>query len=149
MRRSFLACRLLNEWFMKVAMAHWQGRVSPVFDVADHLLLLDIQDGQEIHREHLRMVSREVFDRAKELVELGVDVLLCGAISLTLEKALIGAGIRVIGFLGGELENVIHLFLENKLNDGRGRDATRIGKRSGQSSARTGRPATREQGLRR
>lgn len=130
-------------------MAHWQGRVSPVFDVADHLLLLDIQDGQEIHREHLRLLSREVFDRAKELVELGVDVLLCGAISLTLEKALIGAGIRVVGFLGGELENVIPLFLENKLNDGRSRDATRIGKRSGPSSARTGRPATREHGLRR
>jgi predicted Fe-Mo cluster-binding NifX family protein len=134
---------------MKVAMAYWRGRVSPVFDVADHLLLLDIQDGREIHREHLRLVSRGVFDRAKELVELGVDVLLCGAISLTLEKALIGAGIRVVGFLGGELENIICLFLKNKLNDGRGRDATLSGKRSVQSSARAGRPATREHGLRR
>lgn len=134
---------------MKVAMAHWQGRVSPVFDVADRLLLIEVLDGREGHRENLRLASRESFDRAKELVELGVNVLLCGAISLALEKALIGAGIRVIGFLGGEVENLIHVFLEGKLDDGRVRNADRNGKRPDKRSAKTRKPAPRENGLRR
>jgi len=144
-----LARRLLHLVLMKVAMAHWQGRVSPVFDVADRLLLLEVEGRREIEREHLRLTSRDSFERVKELSELGVEVLLCGAISLALEKALIGAGIRVVGFLGGELENVINAFLDGNLDDGRVRHASRIGKRAGLGSAKTPKLAPREQGLRR
>lgn len=144
-----MAWRLLVWMSMKVAVAYWQGRVSPVFDVADRLLLLEVQGGREVHRETLRLASRESFERAKELTGLGVDVLLCGAVSLSLEKALVGAGIRVVGFLGGEFENLIHAFLEGKLDDGRVRNEGRIGKRSDMGSAKTRRPASREHDLRR
>jgi predicted Fe-Mo cluster-binding NifX family protein len=130
-------------------MAHWQGRVSPVFDVADHLILLDVEAGREVGRESLRLVSRDPFQRVKELSELGVEVLLCGAISLTLEKALIASGIQVIGFLGGEFENVINAFLEGNLDDGRVRHASRIGKRPGTGSTKARKVASREQGLHR
>jgi predicted Fe-Mo cluster-binding NifX family protein len=134
---------------MKVAMAHWQDRISPVFDVADHLLLLDIEGRREINRQSLRLTGRSPFERVEELSELGVNVLLCGAISLTLEKALIGAGIRVVGFLGGELENVIQAFLEGKLGDGRIRNANRSGTQPGMNAAKTRKPSPREHGLRR
>jgi predicted Fe-Mo cluster-binding NifX family protein len=140
---------------MKVAMAHWQDRISPVFDVADHLLLLDVEGRREIDRKSLRLTGRNPFERVKELSELGVNVLLCGAISLTLEKALIGAGIRVVGFLGGELQNVIQAFLEGSLGDGRIRNASRIGTQPGMSTAkatstaRTRKPGPREHDLRR
>jgi predicted Fe-Mo cluster-binding NifX family protein len=134
---------------MKVAIAHWQGRISPVFDVADRLFLLDVEDGREVRRESLRLASHNPFIRAKELSELGVNVLLCGAVSLTLEEALIGSGIRVIGFLGGELENIIGVFLHGELDDGRVRNAGRIGKRSGISPTKTPKFASREHDLRR
>lgn len=130
-------------------MAHWQDRISPVFDVADHLLLLEVEGRREIDRKSLRLASRSPFERVKELSDLGVNVLLCGAISLSLEKALIGAGIRVVGFLGGELENVIRAFLEGSLGDGRIRNASRIGTPPGMSAAKTRKPASREHGLRR
>jgi predicted Fe-Mo cluster-binding NifX family protein len=134
---------------MKVAMAHWQDRISPVFDVADHLLLLEVEGRREIDRKSLRLASRSPFERVKELSDLGVNVLLCGAISLSLEKALIGAGIRVVGFLGGELENVIRAFLEGSLGDGRIRNASRIGTQPGMNAAKTRKPSPREHGLRR
>jgi len=146
---------LLKQMLMKVAMAHWQDRISPVFDVADHLLLLDVEGRREIDRKSLSLAGRSPFERVKELSELGVNVLLCGAISLTLEKALIGAGIRVVGFLGGELENVIQAFLEGSLGDGRIRNASRIETQPGMSTAkatstaRTRKPSSREHGLRR
>jgi predicted Fe-Mo cluster-binding NifX family protein len=134
---------------MKVAIAHWQDRISPVFDVADRLFLLDVEDGREVRRESLRLDSRDAFDRAQELVELEVNVLLCGAISLGLEKALISAGIRVVGFLGGEFENIIHVFLDGKLDDGRVRNTSRNGKQAGVGSEKTRRLPPHEHGLRR
>jgi predicted Fe-Mo cluster-binding NifX family protein len=134
---------------MKVAMAFWQDRISPVFDVADHLLLLDVEGRREIGRKSLHLAGRNPFERVKELSDLGVNVLLCGAISLTLEKALIGAGIRVVGFIGGELENVIQAFLDGNLGDGRIRNDSRIEAQPGMSTAKTRKPAPREHGLRR
>jgi predicted Fe-Mo cluster-binding NifX family protein len=134
---------------MKVAVAHWQGRISPVFDVADRLFLLDVEDGREINRESLRLASRNPFLRTKELSEIGLNVLLCGAVSLTLEKALIGAGIRVIGFLGGELETIINAFLAGNLSDGRDRKPGRTVRLSDKGSAKTRKPAFREPSLRR
>ena len=38
---SALAWLLMAISVMKVAIAHWQGRISPVFDVAGALLLVD------------------------------------------------------------------------------------------------------------
>jgi predicted Fe-Mo cluster-binding NifX family protein len=104
---------------MKIAIAHWQRRVSPVFDVADRLFLITIEDGREVQRERLRLASRDPFERAQRLSERGVDVLLCGAVSSALEKALISAGIQVLGFLGGELDSIVTAFIDGQLNDGR------------------------------
>ena len=104
---------------MKIAIAHWQSRVSPVFDVADRLFLITIEDSREIHRESLRIGSQDPFERARTLAEQGVDVLLCGAVSSALEKALTAVGIQVLGFLGGELENIVAAFLNGHLDDGR------------------------------
>jgi predicted Fe-Mo cluster-binding NifX family protein len=134
---------------MKVAIAHWQDRISPVFDVADRLFLLDVEDGREVRRESLRLASRNPLNRAKELSELGVDVVLCGAVSLTLEEALIGNGIRVIGFLGGELENIIGVFLHGELDDGRVWHVDRIGKRSALESEKLKRLRAKAPGARR
>jgi predicted Fe-Mo cluster-binding NifX family protein len=104
---------------MKIAIAHWQRRVSPVFDVANRLFLITIENGREVHRERLRLASRDPFERARKLAERGVDVLLCGAVSAALEKALTAAGIQVLGFLGGESESIVAAFLDGQLNDGR------------------------------
>jgi len=114
---------------MKIAIAHWHSRVSPVFDVANRLFLITIEDGREVHRKSLRIAGRDPFERAQTLAERGVDVLLCGAISSALEKAMVAAGIRVLGFLGGELESIVSDFLAGQLNDGRLPRADRSGQR--------------------
>jgi predicted Fe-Mo cluster-binding NifX family protein len=104
---------------MKIAIAHWQNRISPVFDVADRLILIDVEDGREVHRESLRLEDCDPFRRTRALSDLGVDVLLCGAVSHGLEKALVAAGIQVLGFLGGKLESIVSAFIDGQLNDGR------------------------------
>ena len=114
-----MAWRLLVILVMKIAIAHWQGRVSPVFDVSDCLIVVDIQDGVELHRQHINLASRDSFERVQEVSRLGAQVLICGAVSHPLETALIGAGIRVFGFICGDLESVIGAFQAGQLSDAR------------------------------
>ena len=103
---------------MKVAIAHWQDRISPVFDVSDRLCLIQIEGQREVSRENVVLKMRDPFGRAKEVAGLGTNVLLCGAISHVLEKAIMATGVQVIGFLCGDLGAVIPAFLEGHLDDG-------------------------------
>jgi predicted Fe-Mo cluster-binding NifX family protein len=114
-----LAWRLLPTLVMKIAIAHWQGRVSPVFDVSDSLIVIDIQNGVEAGRQQINLASRDSFERAQEVSRLGARVLICGAVSYPLETALIGAGIQVFGFICGELEAIIGAFQDGQLTDAR------------------------------
>ena len=66
---------------MKVAVPDWQGRVSPVFDVAEQVLLVDLNDDEDGSQHTESLGSPSLQQRAQRLAELRVDVLLCGAIS--------------------------------------------------------------------
>ncbi len=104
---------------MKVAIPHWQGRISPLFDAADTLLLIDIEKGRELKRTHSTLSHSDPLRRALEVSRLGADMLLCGAVSRELENALLGAGVHVVGFVCGEVEGVIAAFLDGTLADSR------------------------------
>lgn len=108
-----------SSYGMKIAIAHWQARISPVFDVSDTICLVHIEDGKELKRENRTLTSRDPFRRAREVAELGVDRLICGAVSRTLEEALNRCGVRVTGFICGELEIVISALISGQLTDGR------------------------------
>lgn len=98
-----------------IAIANWQGCVSPVFDVSDRLCLIYIENGKELRREDILLKNRNPFLRAKEMADIGVELLICGAISHVLETALLSVGIRVIGFTCGNLENVLGAFVKGQL----------------------------------
>jgi len=103
---------------MKVAIPHWNGRVSPVFDVAGALLLVDVADGQELRREEGPLTASDPLQRAKQVAQFGPEVLICGAISLALEAALASAGVRVLPFTCGRVEEVLAAFMNGQLTDG-------------------------------
>ncbi|MBU2550466.1 MAG: NifB/NifX family molybdenum-iron cluster-binding protein [Proteobacteria bacterium] len=100
---------------MRIAIPHWQGRVSPVFDVARDLLLVDIEKAAELHRESRTLISQNPLRRAREVADLGTDLLICGAISMVMETALLGAGIQVIGFVCGDIEEIRQAFMAGDL----------------------------------
>jgi predicted Fe-Mo cluster-binding NifX family protein len=100
---------------MKVAIPHWQGRISPVFDVARDVLLVDVGSGPEQTRSEVRLGGSSVIERTKQLVELNVDILICGAISKPLEAALAAAGVRVFSQTCGQVEQVLGAFITGKL----------------------------------
>jgi len=95
---------------MKVGIPDWQGRISPVFDVAAHLLVAEADGGQVAERQTLSLRSDDVYERAAIVAGLGVDVLICGAISWPLELALTNVGVEVIPQTCGETEQVLTAF---------------------------------------
>ncbi len=97
---------------------NWEGRISPVFDVAKSVLLVDIEDARESGRSIHQIDSVDPLARSAQLSGLGTEVLICCAISRLLEMALTSAGIRVIGQICGPVENVLEAFLRGQLKEG-------------------------------
>jgi len=104
---------------MKVAVPDWQGRVSPVFDVAEQVLLVDLDREDDCSRRMESLGTTAPHDRAQRLAELGVNVLVCGAISWLLEALLASSGIRVVPLICGEVEEVVRAFRDGTLENER------------------------------
>jgi len=79
-----------------------------VFDVAERLLLVDVVAGEAAFRQEHALQGG---DRVHALVELGVDLLICGAISRDLEERLLGNGVDVVAELRGPVEDVVKAYL--------------------------------------
>jgi predicted Fe-Mo cluster-binding NifX family protein len=100
---------------MNIGITHWQGRVSPVFDVSEELAVIETRDGKVISRKFFRLASQRPYPRAKEISDIGIDVLICGAVSTVFQIALIGKKIRFLAFVCGDIDAVLHSFLMDRL----------------------------------
>ena len=96
---------------MKIAMPIWEGRISPLFDVAKQLLIVDVEEGEELSRCEVSLDEEWPPTRVSQLVESAVGVLICGGISRSLVGSLRSAGITVISQIKGESEQVLAAFL--------------------------------------
>ena len=103
--------------FVKVAIPTWDARVSPVFDVAKRLLVVDVEGDVEVSREETAIDETQLIPRARRVAELGVDVLVCGAVSRPLEAMLVAAGVRVVPQTCGPVEDVLRAFVSGQLAD--------------------------------
>lgn len=100
---------------MKTAVAVWNGRVSPVFDVSREVVVLTIENRTVTERRNERIDAPTAGRRMERLMELGVGTLICGAISAPLYGELGARGVRVIGFVAGDVEDVVRAFLAGEL----------------------------------
>jgi predicted Fe-Mo cluster-binding NifX family protein len=102
---------------MRIAIACQQDRVSPVFDVAAHILLVDVVNGRVVRRHQRAVAETDCLARARYVRQFGVNVLICGAISWPLENALTSMGIQVMACICGPVADVINAFLNQRLTD--------------------------------
>jgi predicted Fe-Mo cluster-binding NifX family protein len=100
---------------MKAALTVWDGRISPVFDVSREALVLTIQDGAEVERRVEDIGAPDAARKVQRLLELGVQDLVCGAISEPLQHELKARGLRVICFVAGEVTEVVRALLAGEL----------------------------------
>lgn len=101
---------------MKVAIAYWHGRVSPVFDVAQNVLLVDVENGRETARVKKTLQrNNSSFERTQLILQFGVKLVICGAISEQFLVLLQSAGVGVLSNVCGSTEDVLQAFLNGTL----------------------------------
>jgi len=101
---------------MKIALAVWKNRISPVFDSSRVVVLLDIKNGLVTDKRYVHLKTELPSVRAMELVNLGVQVLICGAISQIFACMIESHGIEIIPFVAGNINQVIESYLHGLLN---------------------------------
>jgi len=102
---------------MKVALPIWTDRISPVLDVARQLLLVDVEDGAETGRREVHVGQADFVRKAEQVAGLGVDVIICGAVSRPLKMMLECAQVRVISHRCGPVNDVLQAFIADRLTD--------------------------------
>ncbi len=97
----------------------WQGRVSPVFDVAGQLLVVDLQGNQEADRQVDSFEGLNIARRADRLAEMGVETVICGAVSRALALHIQGHGIALFTCVCGTVDDVLRAFQHKTLTSQR------------------------------
>lgn len=100
---------------MKIAISIWDGRVSPVMDTATQLLVVELENGREISRSLTSLPPSDVPQRAQLIGGMGVDVLICGAISRPFEMMLNSLGIRINPWVRGKADRILEAYASGKL----------------------------------
>jgi len=98
-----------------IALPNCQGRVSPVFDVAARLLVVDLKNSSEPKSREVVLFEHTSEGIVRNLHELKIKVLICGAISVGLKQALQQVGIRVVAEVCGDIEGVLAAYLSGQL----------------------------------
>ncbi len=92
-----------------------KNRISPLFDVAENFLVMDYEEGSVQQERVVHIGSMEFFERIRDVISLGMDVLICGAISRQYFAALMFHGLDVIPFISGEVEKIKRAYIVGEL----------------------------------
>lgn len=100
---------------MKIGVTVWGNIISPVFDAASTLLVADVNAGRVVYQERMRLYPGSPAHQVETLKQAGIEVLICGAISEVPANMIEGAGIRLIPFITGSVNEVLQAFLNRQL----------------------------------
>jgi predicted Fe-Mo cluster-binding NifX family protein len=100
---------------MRLALATWNGRISPVFDVARQVHLVEIEAGRVAERHDATLPGTDPLTQAESLAATGAEVLICGAVSQPMSESLAAMGIRLHPFTAGDVEQVLTAWLQGAL----------------------------------
>lgn len=102
-----------------IAIPIWRERVSTVCDFSRRVLLVDVQGNRELSRSQVLLSDEPALQRAARLERLGVQVLICGAISRPLAWFIKQEGIKLVPYVSGPVDEVLAAYLCGRLTDPR------------------------------
>ena len=104
---------------MRIAIPILDSCVSPAFDFSRRLLLVEFEDGREARRSEAVLVPESSVQRAGRLRDLEVNTLICGALSRDLARSVTGAGIEILAYVSGPIDEVLKAYITGQLADPR------------------------------
>ena len=100
---------------MRIGITVYNDRVSPLFDAATVLEVFILNDGTIETRETLKLGTTTPLDRADELAQAAIDILICGAVSNPYAQAIRTRGVQLLPFHAGPTDEIIDAFSKNRL----------------------------------
>jgi predicted Fe-Mo cluster-binding NifX family protein len=93
----------------RLAVTVWDDRIAPVFDTSRRWWIVDVEGSSERSRRQVTFKAGSCADRLRRLRHLGIDTLVCGAITQAIETRARAMGIRVISFVTGPADDIVSL----------------------------------------
>jgi predicted Fe-Mo cluster-binding NifX family protein len=100
---------------MKVAVAVWEDRVSSVLDFSQQLTVVEFNADGETSRVQIALPEQNALTRLVRLRELGIDILICGAVSQPLASAFTASGIQLLPYVTGSVDDVLRAYQTGEL----------------------------------
>jgi len=104
---------------MIVGISVWEQRVSPLLDSATQLLVVRLRDAAPAQLRSVELPLGSLPAKARCVRSHGVQVLVCGAVSRSLGALLAAGGVRVVGWVAGDVEEVLHALVTGRLTEPR------------------------------
>jgi predicted Fe-Mo cluster-binding NifX family protein len=103
----------------RAAFPVFRGRISPVLDTCNQMMLVESHGTMETRRTTLRVEGSSILERCRELQKHGVGVVICSAVSDTFFRLLKGVDIRLVSGIAGDAEEVIQAYRVGALDQSR------------------------------
>lgn len=100
---------------MRLALPLWESKISPVLDSATRLLVVDVEDKDELSRSEIHLDGMDLPMKCRKIRDIGVDVLICGAVTRQLAARLKASGINIVPGISGRLDDVLHACFHGNL----------------------------------
>ena len=84
-------------------------------DTASRLLVVELKDQREASRFETYLDEQDMSRRCIRIRRLGVDTLICGAISRGFSKILEASGIHIVPGISGHPEDVLDAYVNGNL----------------------------------
>jgi predicted Fe-Mo cluster-binding NifX family protein len=100
----------------RIVIPIFEGQIATVCDFARSLQVVEVSNGSTQVIATLSCCDAEAQSRAKQIRDTGATVLICGALSVHLARALAHSGLRVISEVTGSVQSVVQAFAAGTLH---------------------------------
>lgn len=94
----------------RIALPVWTEYICPVLDFARSILVVDMVDAKEQSRESFPCSPSPPIWLANRMSELGVEIIICGALSYELLRLLQMKNIKIIPYIQGNVHEVLNAY---------------------------------------
>ena len=98
-----------------IAMPLFEERISPLLDVSERFVIYNINDRKITQRAIVNINSSSEKTRIQRLKEIGVTVIISGAVSRYLSYIISDSGLKHIPWASGPVDEVIESYLKETL----------------------------------
>jgi predicted Fe-Mo cluster-binding NifX family protein len=102
---------------MKIAIPVWDNDIATVLDFSKVLLVVEVEKKTIKNRTKINWELCNDAQKIALLEEERISILLCGALSRSMQAMIQESGIEVVPFLRGAIDSVLDAYFEGRISD--------------------------------